>query len=501
MAGGAGTSGETRQRRIDPALAWLLVLALFFRIPISLFTVYHHADEIWQYIEPAYGLITGDWIRTWDIRLGIRSWLIPLVMVGPVWLGHALDPAGELHLVLQRLCMAVASLGTVWAGWSLGARISRTHAITAGFVAAVWVDFAYFASRTSSDTFSVLAILPGLALLVRFRDQGNRRDALIGGFLLGLGFIMRFPLGPALAIPFLWAGRFELRRAWLPLLVGATGGVLCDVLANLAMGEMPLVWIYNNVFANVVANRSHAYGVEAPEWYLQVLIWQWQWIAVALVPALLFGARRYPMLVATAAAVIAIHSAIGHKEYRFILLAVLLLIQVAAIGSVDLAQRLAARRKRELGRIGLVLVLGLWLAASVQVAATEPFVINWGVGKAPLRAMRTVRSQPNFCGLATYRIRDVPFVSRAVLNRKGQTLLIEGRQAPRIAAQAQARYNVAVAPAEHMGELPPAYRFVGCMSPKKPLFEQQYCVFRREGPCTEPAGDLDYNAVLVRIDK
>jgi GPI mannosyltransferase 3 len=501
VAGGAGTSGETRQLRIDPALTWLLVLALFFRIPISLFTVYHHADEIWQYIEPAYGLITGDWIRTWDIRLGIRSWLIPLVMVGPVGLGHALDPAGELHLVLPRLGMALASLGTVWAGWSLGARISRTHAITAGFVAAVWVDFAYFASRTSSDTFSVLAILPGLALLVRFRDQGNRRDALIGGFLLGLGFITRFPLGPALAIPFLWAGRFELRRAWLPLLVGATGGVLCDVLANLAMGEMPLVWIYKNVFANVVANRSHAYGVEAPEWYLQVLIWQWQWIAVALVPALLFGARRYPMLVATAAAVIAIHSAIGHKEYRFILLAVLLLIQVAAIGSVDLAQRLAAWRKRELGRMGFALVLGLWLAASVQVAATEPFVINWGVGKAPLRAMRTVRSQPNFCGLATYRIRDVPFVSRAVLNRKGQTLLIEGQQAPRIAALAQARYNVAVAPAEHMRELPPAYRFVGCMSPKKPLFEQQYCVFRREGPCTEAARDLDYNAVLVRIDK
>lgn len=501
MAGGAGTSGETRQLRIDPALAWLLVLALFFRIPISLFTVYHHADEIWQYIEPAYGLITGDWIRTWDIRLGIRSWLIPLVMVGPVWLGHALDPTGELHLVLPRLGMAVASLGTVWAAWSLGARISRTHAITAGFVAAVWVDFAYFGSRTSSDTFSVLAILPGLALLVRFRDQGNRRDALIGGFLLGLGFITRFPLGPALAIPFLWAGRFELRRAWLPLLVGATGGVLCDVLANLAMGEMPLVWIYNNVFANVVANRSHAYGVEGPEWYLQVLIWQWQWVAVALVPALLFGARRYPLLVATAAAVIAIHSAIGHKEYRFILLAVLLLIQVAAIGSVDLAQGLAAWRKRELGRVGIAAMLCLWLAASVQVAATEPFVINWGVGKAPLRAMRTVRSQPNFCGLATYRIRDVPFVSRAVLNRQGQTLLIEGRQAPRIAAQAQARYNVAVAPAEHMGELPPAYRFVGCMSPKKPLFEQQYCVFRREGPCSEPAGDLDYNAVLVRIDK
>ncbi|MGV3510631.1 MAG: mannosyltransferase [Novosphingobium sp.] len=501
MAGGAGNVAGATQRRIDPALAWLLVLALAFRIPISLFTVYHHADEVWQYIEPAYGLITGDWIRTWDIRLGIRSWLIPLVMVGPVWLGHALDPTGELHLILPRLCVAVASLGTVWAGWSLGMRISRTHAITAAFVAAIWVDFAYFASRTSSDTFSVLAILPGLALLVRFRDSANRRDAMVGGFLLGLGFITRFPLGPALAVPFLWAGRAEFRRAWLPLLLGAGGGVLCDGLANLAMGETPLVWIYNNVFANVVADRSHAYGVEVPEWYFQVLIWQWQWIGILLVPSALLGLKRYPMLGLTAIAVIAIHSAIGHKEYRFILLAVLLTILLSAIGSVDLAQILAAWRKRAFGRPGLAILLGMWLTASAQVAATEPFVINWAVGKAPLRAMRVVRSQPGFCGLATYRIRDVPFVSRAVLNRKGQALLIDGPQAPRLAAQTQPRYNVAVVPAEHRGELPSAYRFVGCMPPKKPLFEQQYCVFRREGPCTEPAGNLDYNAVLIRADK
>lgn len=498
QAGGIGTGAG---RRIDPALGWLLVLALAFRIPISLFTVYHHADEVWQYIEPAYGLITGDWIRTWDIRLGIRSWLIPLVMVGPVWLGHALDPAGELHLVLPRMGMALASLGTVWAGWSLGGRISRSHAIAAAFVAATWIDFAYFAPRTSSDTFSALAILPGLALLVRFRDSGRGSTALAGGFLLGLGFITRFPLGPALAIPFLWAGRLDVRKAWVPLLAGAAGGVLCDVVANVIMGQPPLLWIYNNVLANVVANRSHAYGVETADWYLRVLAWEWQYIALALLPAMWLGARRYPVLAATALAVIAIHSAIGHKEYRFILLSVLLLVLLAAIGSVDLAERIAAWRGKAFGRRGLAALAALWLLGSVQVAATEPFVINWGVGKSPLRAMRTVRAQPGFCGLATYRIRDVPFVSRAVLNRKAQTLLIDGTNAQAAAEIAQARYNVAVAPAEHMGELPSAYRFIGCMSPTKPLFEQQYCVMARQGPCTEKAGKLDYNEALVRMDK
>lgn len=486
-----------RRAGLDPALLPLMVLALALRVPIALLTVYHHADEVWQYIEPAYGIVTGEWIRTWDIRLGIRSWLIPLIMLPPVWLGHVLAPAGELHLVLPRLSMALASLGTVWAGWSLGQRLSRTHAVVAGFVAAVWVDFAYFASRTSSDTLSVLAILPGLALLYRFRDRGGARIALAAGFLLGLGFITRFPLGPALAIPFLWAGRADFRKAWLPLAGGALLAVLCDVAANGAMGEPPLLWIYRNVMANVVQNRSHAYGIETADWYLRVLVWEWQYIAIALVPALALGARRYPMLAATGLVVLAVHSAIGHKEYRFILLGVSLLILVAAVGSVDLTRGLAARFGKTMSAAMVAGLMAAWLAASAQVAATEPFSINWGVGKAPLRAMRTARNQPAICGLATYRIRDVPFVSRAVLNRPVPAMLINTEAAMLVT---QARYNVVVTPAEHMRELPKTYRFIGCASPTKPLFEEQYCVLARPGPCTEKPGVLDYNAALRRMD-
>lgn len=483
-----------RGRKLDPALLWLLALALAVRLPIALFTVYHHADEVWQYIEPAYGLVTGDWIRTWDIRLGIRSWLIPLILLGPVWLGHALDPAGELHLVLPRLFMALLSLGSVWAGWSLGLRISRRHAVIAGFVAATWIDFAYFASRTSSDTFSVLAILPGLALLYRYRDRGGA-GLIWAGFLLGLGFITRFPLGPALAIPFLWAGRMEFRKAWVPLIAGALGGIACDVLANAAMGQMPLVWIVRNVVANVVEQRSHAFGVEPPWWYAQVLAWQWLYIGIALVPAVAFGAWRYPMLLWTALAVIAVHSGIGHKEYRFILLGVSLLILLAALGSVDLVDWLA-RRWRTVPRPVWLFVA--WAGASVQVAATEPFAINWTVGKAPLEVMRTVRDQPGLCGLATYHVRDVPFVSRAVLNRPVPALLINTKAAAELA---EPRYNVVVTPAENVGDLSANYRLVRCITPAQPAFEQRYCVLVRAGTCTAKPGLLEYNTALRRMER
>lgn len=487
-----------RRSGFDPALLALLALALAVRVPIALLTVYHHADEVWQYVEPAYGLVTGDWIRTWDIRLGIRSWLIPLILLPSVWSGHLVDPAGELHLILPRLAMVVASLGSVWAGWALGLRISRSHAIVAGFVAAVWIDFAYFASRTSSDTLSVLAVLPGLALLYRFRDTGSARLAWGAGFLLGLGFIARFPLGPALAIPFLWAGRGDFRKAWPALLGGASLAVFCDVLANALMGQPPLLWIMRNVFANVVENRSHAYGLETPDWYLRVLAWQWQYIAIVLLPAIAMGAKRYPMLLFTALAVIAVHSAIGHKEYRFILLGVSLLVLIAAIGSVDLTAWWLARQGRKMSAKVLAGVMALWLMASVQVAAVEPFAINWTVGKAPMRAFQTVRAQPGLCGLATYRIRDVPFVSRAMLNRDVPVMLINTQAAMTVTTK---RYNVVITPAEHMAELPRDFAFKGCMTPEKPLFEEHYCVMARPGPCTEGPGMLDYNTALKRMDR
>ncbi|MFM2370670.1 MAG: hypothetical protein RIS85_392, partial [Pseudomonadota bacterium] len=132
-----------RDHGIDPWLAGCLLLGLALRLIVLNLTIYHHADEIWQYIEPAYGMVTGDWIRTWDIRSGIRSWLIPMVLVGPVWLGHAISPDSLLHVRLAQGLMALLSLGTIWAGWSLGERISRRHALVAAFVAAVWVEFVY----------------------------------------------------------------------------------------------------------------------------------------------------------------------------------------------------------------------------------------------------------------------------------------------------------------------------------------------------------------------
>jgi hypothetical protein len=55
------------------------------------------------------------------------------------------------------------------------------------------------------------------------------------------------------------------------------------------------------------------------------------------------GARRYPVLLALALIVFAMHSAIAHKEYRFVLLGTTSLILLAALGSVDILNLLFTR--------------------------------------------------------------------------------------------------------------------------------------------------------------
>lgn len=488
-----------RDHGIDPWLAGCLLLGLALRLLVLNLTVYHHADEVWQYIEPAYGLVTGDWIQTWDIRSGIRSWLIPLVLVGPVWLGQAISPETLLHVHLAQGLMALLSLGMIWAGWALGLRISRRHALVAAFVAAIWVEFAYFAPRTSSDALALSLLLPASALLVSFRETRDVRHGPLAGVLCGLGFVVRFPLGPAIAIGLLWAARLDWRRGWLPLGLGFAGGIACDVLANAVMGEWPLAWIWRNLFANVVANRSHAFGTEPAYWYAFVLRWQWGVLALPALPALWLGARRYPVLLAMGLTVIATHSLIAHKEYRFILLGVGLLVVLAAIGSVDLVDKLS--RSKTLRRLPVGYILAAWIAASAFIALRHPFSINWTVGKAPVATIASAVEQPGMCGIATFRVRDVPFLSRALINRDVPLLLLAGPEAAANATANASRFNVLIAPTWWTQEVPAPFRLRGCVQPAQPEFEQTYCVYARPGPCSGDAGRFDYNRVLQRMDR
>src|SRR5437588_7345464 len=163
-----GSAGEFTMSivRCHP-LAALLLLAAAIRLPLACWPNVLHPDEIFQCLEPAWRMLGHDGIVSWEWRYGMRAWLLPSLMAAPVGLGDWVAPGGSGAFVLPRVVAALVSLSIVASAWSFGARISRTHAIVAAFVAAIWFEFVSFAPHTLSEPLATAIILPAALLLTQ----------------------------------------------------------------------------------------------------------------------------------------------------------------------------------------------------------------------------------------------------------------------------------------------------------------------------------------------
>lgn len=479
---------------------WLATagVALGLRLALATLPLVNHPDEIWQYLEPAYGIVTGRWIETWEFHAHIRGWLIPMLLVPPVAIGHWLAPASQLHIWLVRLVLALASLGIVVAAAMLGARSGRLHALVAAWVAAIWPEIVYFASRSSAEAIALSLLLPAIALLYRLKERPAAGTAFAAGFLLLLGVIARFQYLPAVALIAVWGAADHCRRVWKPLLLGNAAALALGGLADLGMGEAPFSWGLRNYATNMIASRSALFGTSPPGWYFTTIGAIWGWSALALVPLIALGARRLPMLAACAGVLLATHMLVPHKEYRFVLLAVALLVLLAAIGSADAALWLTRRRPSMQAALFPALAT-FWLGLAIAVGAGEPFRDFWSIGHDALIAEARAGEIPGVCGIAFYRIGVHPRASHALVNRPVPLLLIDGPIAQETAAANRDRFNVAIAPRLAGASLPAAYRLAGCPSPDVPRAQQGNCLFLRPGGCRGGAGDFDYGRALTRL--
>jgi GPI mannosyltransferase 3 len=477
------------RRAVSPLFA-LLVLALAIRLGIAALPIVHHEDEIWQYLEPAWGRLTGHWIETWDMRAGIRSWLMPVLLMPPLALGRMLGAGWAVPLA--RAAMGAASLGVVWAFWRIGGRSGRAHALVAGFVAATWVELAYFGPRTSSDSLALSLLLPALALI----GETNRRRDPLAGLLAALALMMRLQLAPMLGVALVGLWRHQPRRGYA-LALGMACGLAIDALANMAMGEWPFTWIWRNVAVNLVEDKASTFGIAPPIWYLARLGEGWDLALLLLVPGIVAGARREPVLLAAGIVQIATMALIPHKEYRFITIGIALLVLVAAIGSVDLVMvGQAAMRRR-----ALVWLMAVWLGASALVATGPIFGEYWTLGTPLSMALARAGHVPGLCGIAVYRHPVIPLPAYSLIGRDVPVLMIDDwladrtRHPPLLASA----WNVALAPGSAAPDLVQGgYRAISCGPSHYPFDPQHFCVFVRPGGCTRAPDYFSYNAGLIR---
>jgi GPI mannosyltransferase 3 len=457
-----------------------------------------HSDEIGQYLEQAHRLVFGYGNIPWEYRVGMRSWLMPLLLAGPMKLGGVLAPDSIAYFYWPKLLVAMCSLSILWAGWRLGRAISETHGWVAMFVAAFWYEFIYFGSHAITEPMAVAAILPAAALLLT--GQPQRRDLILAGFLLGIGVILRFHYSPAVAMIGIIALWGHFRERLLYLVVGGLLAAAISASVDLWFGQIPFEWIITNFHYNIVNDVASKYGVSPYNAYLGDYMRNWGGARILIFLCILPAIKYHRGLFWVAILNLGIHSLIGHKEYRFVFLTTAIFILLAAIGTVEIMKWVMRRFAPRAPAWLTFAVIPLWLGTSAALAATQPRNDIWTYFNASMSLTSKAGRLPGTCGFAfeysdfwtsgafAALHRDVPFFLEKAFDPA------VGRSG--VPLNASSGYNSAVGPEPMERILSKDYKKIECRAPGVESASSVYtpgttriCLFHRPGPCN--AAGLD----------
>jgi hypothetical protein len=337
----------------------LAFAALLVRLVFALTTdQIHHPDEVFQYLEQGHRLVFGYGLIPWEYRFGTRSWLIPLVVAGPLALCkllHVDQPTVYIPLVKSLFCLLSVSL--VFAAYTIGrSLVSERAGRLAAVFCAFWYELIYFAPRPLADIVSSYFLISALACLVQ---PAGRRQPLLFGFTAGLSLATRIQFAPVLAFLGIVAAFRWDRRALLRDAAGFAGVVLfAGAIDRLTWGGW-FISYYNNVRINVAQGVSLLFGTEEPSWYLDQLLGASGVLWTFSLPLALVFFKRLWIPIICLAIVVGTHSALPHKEYRFVFPAVPLLLLLTAAAVTALVEHVVTRRRNQkLLAGGAVLLFG-----------------------------------------------------------------------------------------------------------------------------------------------
>jgi hypothetical protein len=495
--GGKMTASEKRPAITGYAIAAAGILVLGVALRVAYFSPLDimHPDELMQYLEQANRLATGHGIVPWEARFGLRNALIEQFLALFLWIGHKLSPDTLFAMYLARAAFAALTLLVLPAAWQLGALASRRHALVALFVAAVWWESVLFSELLLSESLGAALLLLAAAPLLQ-RHDAQAKALCWSGFLLCLGVMIRLQYAPFAAVLALGALGFDWQR-WKPVLLGAIAAAVIGMTSDLAMGRVPFAWAFVNVFMNVGQDIASRFGVSGPQAYVSWLYIHLAPVMVPVVVAAFFAGRRYWPLLGAALVNIAVHSAIGHKEYRFIWLSALTLLVLAAIATIHLADRIAARRRTAgttVGSLGVAAVCLAWLTISLfSEHLTGGFNAFRGGGAIPRLAIAAAM-RPGVCGIAIadeFNTHVVP-----AMMPPGSAIsvapvgVLDGKRP--LPADLAASVNALVMEERPRGA--EAYHKVSCL----PLGHEQPCLYVRSGTCTPSVSRWSFQASVNR---
>ncbi len=335
---------------------WIIILvwsiALVIRILSAIFSKgYIHADEQYQSIEIAYNEIFGFGKIPWEFIDGARSWVYPYIVIGifklMIYFGASTI---ETYLIGVRLFSGFVSMISVIVAYFFGKKLYNKSVgiIASGFIA-IWFDFVFWSVRTMTDSlamnFFFLAAYLVYCCIQKVEENPNNQkkkfftkqtaQSLFAGISVGLAFMFKFPVA-AIGVPlFIW---IIVAKKWkeLAFFIGsAIIMVIFQGLIDIATWGSFLHSAITFVDYNIISGGAAIHGVDPFGSYAALFMdsyLEYGLIFLLFIVIALQKDRKTLYLGSLIVFYLLIFTIIRHKEYRFILPIMLLLVLLAANG-------------------------------------------------------------------------------------------------------------------------------------------------------------------------
>jgi len=476
--------------RLDGDLAIILLVSLYIKTAIIVFfPALYHADENFQYFEAAHRIAFGYGVAPWEFRDGIRSLVVPGFMAGIFKAVSAYSDKPEIYIAAARFTLACFSLISIACLYRYARTISRVHAVIAASVLGVWCEAIFFSVRPMTEGLAANALVCAIALGLTGTKSGSKSDIVLSAFFATLAVMFRFHIGPGVAVLALWVCRADIRR-WLLYISGALPPLALFGAVDWLTWGAPFSSFIKYFQINIVEGKASHFGTKPFTWYFSEIYSHWSFCLPVFLFLIAFKLKdKLPWLL-TGCVIVLSHSAIAHKEYRFIFPGLLCVLIAAALGSADLIRSIASgRAKARLAAFTIV----LWSTASVGLAYTPAYFKMWERSRELIEASYFLHEQTDMCGLFLYDTgwwdsggyshlhRNVPIYDNA------ETEFDYDDGAPLA--------NYALAAESAAGDLED-YQIIKCFE-RKP--GHALCVFKRPGVCAKSGGKIKPLSALANI--
>jgi GPI mannosyltransferase 3 len=437
-------------------------------------------DEIFQTLEQGHRLVFGFGALPWEFRDGVRNHVFPLFL-GLIMKVFGSAPPGDSGQYMVPIQLVMAALGVipVWVVMAWSRDEGHQRPWLAGVVTASWHELIFFSSEALSEVVAGYSLLAGIYWTVSGARFDNQRRSFVAGIALAISVGLRIQVVPVAVVVVMWS-LWTKRRLSRELVSGGLAGLAVFGISDWFAWGVPFVSYWNYFRVNFVENKAAFFGVSPWYEYLTILARSWNVVGVVVLVLVGLSLRRFRLLGTGALLLLLVHSAIAHKEYRF--LAPVLILTVAA-ASLALAQ-LNASAATNLSWIIAAALLGgsAWRALEYKWAHLSPQeagwgdVLAWNIRADQIQLYRRLSTDPKICSLAsvglgwawtggyTWLHRDVPLIE---MMRDGQNSGLNDA------------YNTVVAP-QAFGMRFPQFTQLGC--------GPHFCAFQREGGCENRTG-------------